>query len=416
MINHSRQYRDIEWSAVVKPWTLLLAVITLVSSSALATDGHQLIGIGALQKGTGGAGVASPKDSTWVLLNPASIVDLDRRLDFSFETFAPKRYIEPHGPLLLPFANLGGGRMTDDSIFFIPAMGAVFPRENSAIGLGLFAVNGMGVDYRNSRTLLPRVLGFNFDRRTEYGAMKLSLAYAYRLDNGWSLGATANLDYARFHTDMLTMRFWETAGDNEWDGAFGAGFTLGVYKDWERWSFGAAYTSPQWMQTFDKYDDLLSKPLDLPQTFQIGVAYDITPSIEAVLDYKFINWSGVSQIAAAPIQGGFGWKDQHVIKAGVTWEVNPKWTLRAGVSHGNSPIEEEVVFANALFPAIVETHATAGASYAISEHSDIHVAYKHAFGNKLTDNGQGDLFSFVGKGTEIYLEENSLTVEYSYKF
>lgn len=395
---------------------LLMLSLGLWAPNAGATDGHQLIGIGAVQKGMGGAGVASPKDSTWTLLNPAGLVDLERRFDMSLEVFAPYRYIEPHGPLWLPFANLGAGRMTDDSIFYIPAMGAVFPKDNHAFGVGLFAVNGMGVDYRNSRTLLPRLLGFNFDRKTEYGVAKLALAYAYRFDNGWSVGAAVNLDYARFHTDMLTLRFWETSGDNKWDDALGGGFTLGIYRDWDRWRFGAAYTSPQWMQTFGGYEDLLPKPMDLPQTFQIGLAYDITPSVELAVDYKFIHWAGVAQIAEQPLEGGFGWKNQHVIKAGVNWKVNPKWTLRAGASYGKSPIDSEVVFANALFPAIVEAHATAGVSYALTKNADIHVAYKHAFGNKLTDSGNGDLFSFVGKGTEIYLEENSVTVEYSYRF
>lgn len=395
-----------------------LGVIALlvVSFAAHGTDGHQLIGIGALQKGTGGAGVASPKDSTWTLLNPASLVDLEKRLDFSFEVFMPYRYIRPDGPLLIPMANRFAGKMDDDSIFYIPAMGAVFPKDNHAFGVGLFAVNGMGVDYSRSRTLIPRIFGNNFDRRTEYGVAKVALAYAYQFENGWALGAAANLDYARFKSDMLTLNFWETSGGNRWDDAFGGGLTLGVYKNWERWSFGAAYTTPNWMETMGKYEDLLPDPLNLPQTFQIGLAYDITPSLEAVLDYKFIDWSGVNQIGRAPFRGGFGWDDQHVVKGGLTWQVDPKWTVRAGVSYAKSPIDEEVVFANALFPAIVELHATAGLSYALTENSDIHVAYKHAFGNELTDSGKGDIFSFVGRGTDIYLEEDSVTVEYSYKF
>ncbi|MBW7863219.1 MAG: hypothetical protein GX580_02455 [Candidatus Hydrogenedens sp.] len=386
---------------------------SMCALSAHATDGHQLIGIGAVQKGTGGAGVASAKDSTWVLLNPGAITDLERRFDFSFETFMPYRTLEPHGL----FANSFAGKMSDDSIFFIPSMGAIFPTDKGTLGLGLFAMNGMGVDYRASRTILPRLFGHNFDRRTEYGAMKLSGAYAYEFDNGWSLGLALNLNYARFKSDMLTLNFWETQGGNRWDDAFGGGLTLGVQKDWERWRVGAAYSTPQWMDTMGKYkDDLLPLPLDLPQMLQAGAGFDITEDVELVLDYKFIDWSGVTQIGKAPITGGFGWKDQHAVKAGVTWDINDKWTVRAGLSHAESPIDEEVVFANALFPAIVETHATAGFSYAVTENTELHFAWKHAFGNTLTDSGRGDLFSVLGRGTEIHLEENSFTVQYSYKF
>ena len=383
---------------------------------AQATDGHQLIGIGALQLGTGGAGVASAKDSTWVLLNPAAITELDRRFDLSIEVFAPYRYLEPKGPRLLPLANRGAGKMSDDSMFYIPAMGLVFPAGDGAFGVGLFAVNGMGVDYRRSRTLIPRLFGANFDRRTKYGVMKLGLSYAHDLRDGWSVGLTATLDYARFKTDMLTLNFWETGGRNRPASAFGAGLTLGVQKRWERLRLGAAYTTPQWMDTMDRYNDLMPLPLDIPQTLQAGLAYDITPKIEWALDYKFIDWSGVKQIGKAPIKGGFGWKDQHILKTGVTWQAHPRWTVRAGASYGKSPIREDVVFANGLFPAIVEMHLTFGLSYALSENTDIHFAYEHAFGNTLTENGRGDLFSVVGKGTKIHLAENTFTVQYSYRF
>jgi long-chain fatty acid transport protein len=395
---------------------MLMLIICVVCHTSWATDGHQLVGLGALQIGTGGAGVASAKDSTWVLLNPASIVDLERRFDFSFEVFAPYRYLEPNGPLLLPLANRWAGKMSDDSIFFIPAMGAIFPHGDGAFGVGLFAVNGMGVNYQHSRTIIPRLFGDNFDRRTKYGVMKLGLTYAHDLGDGWSLGATATFDYARFNTDMLTLNFWETSGGNRPANAFGAGLTLGIQKKWDRLALGAAYTTPQWMEKFDKYKDLLPLPLDIPQSVQAGLAYKVTPNVEWVLDYKFLDWSGVKQIGKSPIQGGFGWKDQHIVKTGVTWTVNPKWTLRAGASYGKSPIREEVVFANGLFPAIIESHVTFGASYALTENSDIHFAYEHAFGNTLTDNGRGDLFSFVGKGTKIHLAENTFTAQYSYKF
>lgn len=307
---------------------VVFLVACFLMQPSWATDGHQLIGIGALQKGVGGAGVASPKDSTWVLLNPAGLVDLDRRFDFSFEYFMPHRYVEPHG-LLLP--NVGAGRMSDDTAFPIPALGAVFPHGAGAFGIGLFAVNGMGVDYSRSRTLIPQLFGRNFDRRTQYGVMKLGLAYAYRFESGWSVGATINLDYQRFRTDMLTLGFWETSGGNRWDDALGAGLTLGVYKDWERWRIGAAYTTTQWMTTFRKYKDLLPDPLNLPQTVQAGVSYEFTPNVEVLLDYKFIDWSGVSQIGRKPIQGGFGWKDQHVLKGGGELESTSKMDLAGRV-------------------------------------------------------------------------------------
>lgn len=105
---------------------LMLATV----GSLHATNGDQLIGIGAVQKATAGAGVASAKDATWVLLNPAAIDDLRLRLDVGLEFFAPERSITPDGPDLedlggQPLANRDAGRMEDSSVFWIPFIGAV---------------------------------------------------------------------------------------------------------------------------------------------------------------------------------------------------------------------------------------------------------------------------------------------------
>lgn len=395
-------------------WAVMLLVLCL-SAMTWATDGTQLTGIGAVQQGTGGTGVASPQDMTWVLLNPAGIIDLGCRFDFSMELFAPERHNSPGGI----FGNRSGGDMSDKSMFMIPSMG--YSRScgcgDYAWGIGLYGVSGMGVEYSGSRALWPKLFLKNYDRKTEYSVAQLAFAYAHTIgDSGWSVAVAPHLNYSMFKTDMMTLKFKEAEGGNHWDDAYGAGFSLGVYKRWQRFGVGATYTSRQWMTEFKDYDDLFFESMDLPQMVQAGIAYDLTPHLELVADYKWINLSGIDQMAVTPIKGGFGWKDQHIVKAGLTWYALPKWTFRCGVSHAESPIDEEHVFANALFPAVTEDHVSFGFSYAISEKSDIHFAYTHAFENKITDSGRGDLFSILGKGTEISLVENEFTLEYSYKF
>ncbi len=392
-----------------------LALVMTISMAAGATHGTELIGIGALQKGTGGAGVASPKDMTWVLMNPASIIDMGCRLDVNVELFAPDRSLHTHGLFSNPFA----GDMSDDSVFLIPSMG--YSRAcgcgEEAWGVGLYGVSGMGVEYSGSRSLLPKLFLRNYDRQTEYSVAKLAVGYTHTVGSSdWTIGIAPILVYSRFKTDMLTLRFAQTRADNDWDDAFGVGASIGVYRRWDRWGFGAAYTSRQWMTEFNDYDDLFFESMDQPQTFQVGFVWDINHSLELVADYKWINWSGIDQMGKSPLDGGFGWKDQHIFKLGLTWYVNPKWTVRGGVSYGKSPIREDEVFANALFPAVTETHVAAGFSYAVTEKSEVHFTYMHAFENELEDSGKGDLFSILGRGTDISLTEDTFTFEYSYKF
>ncbi|MCK5861576.1 MAG: outer membrane protein transport protein [Candidatus Hydrogenedentes bacterium] len=404
-------------SAAIKHHALgsLTLVILLLSSWAWATDGTQLTGIGAVQQGTCGTGVASPQDMTWVLLNPAGIIDLGCRLDINMELFAPRRHNEPRGL----FGNSRAGDMSDNGMFLIPSMG--YSRScgcgDYAWGIGLYGVSGMGVEYSDSRALWPRLFLKNYDRRTEYSVAQLAFAYAHTIgDTGWSVAIAPRLNYAMFKTDMMTLKFRNANAANEWDNAYGLGFSLGIYKRWERFGVGATYTSRQWMTDFEDYDDLFFESMDLPQMIQAGIAYDFTPQLEFVADYKWIDWSGVDQMSVTPIKGGFGWKDQHVFKVGLTWYALPKWTFRVGASHAKSPIDDKHVFANALFPAVTEDHLSCGITYSINEKSDIHIAYTHAFKNTVRDSGGGDLFSKIGKGSKISLAENEITIEYSYKF
>lgn len=391
-----------------------LAILS-IAFAGWATDGTQLTGIGALQQGTCGAGAASPQDMTWVLLNPASIIDLGCRLDVSLELFAPGRSMEPHGL----FGNWPAGHMTDDSMFVIPSMG--YSKScgcgDHAWGIGLYGVSGMGVKYESSRAVWPRIFLKKYDRHTQYSVAQLAYAYAHTIGTSdWTIAISPRIDYAMFKTDMLTLKFRQADAHNGGDDAYGAGFSLGVYRRWQRFGFGASYTSRQWMTEFKNYDDLFFESMDLPQMAQVGIAYDITPSLEFVADYKWIDWSSVNQMGVEPLQGGFGWHDQNVVKAGLTWYALPRWTFRAGVSHAESPIDNEHVFANALFPAVTEDSAAFGLSYSITEKSDVHFAFTHSFENELKDSGKGDLFSKLGRGSEISLAENELTVEYSYKF
>lgn len=106
------------WRVLGRGLAAVLALAFGCGLTAYATDGTSLIGIGALQKGTAGAGVASPQDMTWVLLNPASIIDLGCRLDVNLEVFAPYRTIKPRG-----LFGSNTEESYDDNIFYIPSMG-----------------------------------------------------------------------------------------------------------------------------------------------------------------------------------------------------------------------------------------------------------------------------------------------------
>lgn len=365
---------------------LVFAAVTAVH----ATEGINLIGIGPVQQGTAGAGVASAKDSTWLILNPAGLTDVGRQIDTSFQYFAPVRDIDST-------ANPGAGTQEDDSAFFIPSISASLGccrGEGGFLGIGLYGTSGMGVDYGE-----PRIPGVGGETHTELSIAKLTMTYAQVFDNGFSIGAGPVLVLSRFRTDMFNGTFSES---DSWDTAAGAGGIIGVnQKIGKKLKIGGSYMSEQFMTEFGEYDDLLNDSLNLPQQATVGLAYDVRTNLEFALDYRWIGWNKLETLGDQ-----FGWEDQRIVKAGLTWNATERLTLRGGISHGNSPIQAEDVFANALFPAIMETHLATGASYEFDKFT-LHFAFIHALKEELKDSGNG---------TEISMYQNSATIGASWKF
>ncbi len=393
---------------------VIVAVTVVLAVQVLATDGINLIGLGPVQQGTAGAGSASAKDSTWLITNPAGLVDLERRVDASAQLFMPVREI--HSTM-----SGGAGKQEDDSFFVVPSISASLgccASENGFLGIGFYGTSGMGVDYEWGRMGAdtdndgmpdtPQKMG---DKKTELSIAKLTAVYARGLNDGWSVAAGPIMVVSRLRTDMFNGRGFESG---DWDTALGVGAIIGVNKKIDKLALGLSYISQQYMQSFDEYKTLMPNSFDLPQQITTGAAYDVLPEVEVALDYQWINWSGVDELG-----DHFGWDDQHVIKAGVTWGVNDSLTLRGGISHASAPIDEDNAFSNALFPAIVETHIACGASYVLTDSVELHFAYVHAFEESVKANG-ADMTKAVGMpagaGTEISMYQNSFTFGASYLF
>lgn len=395
------------------PMVPLGAVLLLfVTVPAFGAEGVFLLGNDALHIGRAGSGIASPRSAYWSYFNPASMVDLERRLDVSWYTVFTDFSLEPKGLIGNPF----DGKLKSDNIYNIVSSGMVWPLKKGVIGGGLYVPSGTGAEYPHSRNLLGRLFFGNSDRRIEYQHMRLVLAYAYEFDNGWALGFGVHGSLSRFKTDHITLQIHPTAGDFEWDDALGAGFNIGVYKRWEKWAFGATYTSRHWTETLDDYKDLLRYPMDTPQIFQIGVAYDVTPRFQLTADYKFLNWEDVSAYGKKVLEGGFNWDDQHGIKLGIEWRATDVWTLMAGFAHSNAAIDEDHAFISGLVPVTVEDHYTAGVSYAINAHHQVHATVVYGIKKGIEDSGRGDLFSWLGHRSEVAANGTSVAVGYTYKF
>jgi len=125
----------------------------------------------------------------------------------------------------------------------------------------------------------------------------------------------------------------------------------------------------------------------------------------------------VDTIATKPqADGGFGWNGITVIMVGAQHKVSDALQVRVGYNYGNSPIDEEHVFANILYPAIVEHHFTAGLNYALSDSFDVGGSAYWTPTAKKTDSGLGDSFSQNGVGSTLWHQQYGAQVSLKYNF
>ncbi len=153
-----------------------------------------------------------------------------------------------------------------------------------------------------------------------------------------SIGISPLLGYQRFKAEGLQAfcRFPLTPANltnNGYDDSFGYGVRVGYMgKITPTVTIGAAYASKMNFEEFDKYKGLFAEQgdFDIPENYNLGVAWQATPAVKLALDYQRINYSGVDSVSntsqlgsilpMARLQLHLSWVEQrYLVLAGMTW-------------------------------------------------------------------------------------------------
>ncbi len=422
----------------------LLIAGGLVSPIAHATNGYFAHGYGMKAKGMAGASTASSDDAFFGANNPAAAAFAGDRVDLGVDVFSPIREASD--------TNFGGafGPVTsesDSNYFLIPEFGYnKMVNPNLALGVTVYGNGGMNTNY-------PALAGFGgMNILGGTGSLGVDLMQliiaptaAFKVAPNHSIGVSPLLGYQRFAAEGL-QGFGvdsdghqgpgnpQTGNNLGYDNAFGYGVRVGYMgKIAPTVTIGAAYASKMSFEEFSKYAGLFAEQgdFDIPENYNLGVAWQTTPAVQLALDYQRINYSDVASVGnpvmpnfgIAPLGAdngaGFGWDDINVWKLGMEYKYSPKMTLRAGYSHTDSPIKAgdcstmtncgEVMF-NILAPAVIEKHATLGFTYTLASGNEMTMAYMHAFENDVS--GVNPL---SGSTNTIKMYQNSLGFQYSWK-
>jgi len=419
----------------------LVAALALGATSAFATNGATLMGMGAKSRGMGGTGIGVSHGAESALANPAMITSVENtEISFGGTVFMPNVKNENA-------VNLGGGAGygddssssdSDANMNLIPEVSlATKINDNFYVGVGMWGTGGMGVDYRDA------VNTGQMSMVTNLQLMQFGVPLAYTANN-FSVGITPILQYGSLDINYVMSGELQQAMETAQTGlpaaarnplTMGAGvaqdlkfgYNIGLGYEISGLTIGAVYKSQIDMEYKGVMSTVIAPftnglgysndKLSTPAEMGVGVSYKIDEHTIA-FDYKNIQWS------KAKGYEDFEWKDQNIYAVGYEYNAD-KWAARIGYSYAKSPIEEETsttrnsanLDAGAIntfnllgFPAIIETHFSIGGSFDVSDKASVDLAYVYAPEVSETYT------NFLGQDITTKHSQTSVSAQLNYAF
>ncbi len=348
---------------------LLATSMSVWSAGALAMNGAQLGGYGIKSAGMGGASIALPLDPSAAANNPAGMAFVPSSFTQNLVVFKGQSTV-----------SIFNSPFDDNSTVIAPEGGANWVLSPTmTVGL-TGSGSGAGVDFGKP---LPFLGKGNLTASQKVLEVIPSVTWKVQPDLALGLGVI----FAWQQVNLQGSPF----PDHGTQTATGIGARLGM--QWNaspEFSLGATYKMKTLMGKLGEYGDAGNAfaysdgKLDLPAEYGLGVAWKASPAVTLAADYVVIQYGDVK---ANQDPNGPGWKDQPVMRLGVSWEVNPTWTLRGGYSSNKLQIDGSRTAQNMLTPAVNDRSYTFGVSMKIDTVSDVSFSLEDNPAATLNDTG-----------------------------
>ncbi|WP_095013024.1 OmpP1/FadL family transporter [Tsuneonella mangrovi] len=415
-----------------------IGALSLGANNAMATEGYFANGAGARAKALAGAGAADARDATAIVVNPAGLADLkDSEIDISVSLFNPNRsYTVTGGPGFLPAGTTNSG----SKVFPIPNFALAYRvSPTDVVGLSISGNGGLNTNYGPVTNPACGTAPFPAPDGTYCGGpagvnmMQMFVSAAYAHDFGpLKIGISPILAYQRF-TARGVLAFGGVSSDptalsdNGYDSSTGFGARFGVeLAPTPGFRIGGAYQTKMSMGQFKKYAGLFADQggFDIPSTWQVGVAADVTPQFTLMADYRRINYSEVPSVGnpssvmlpfGSTDGPGFGWKDVEAWKFGAEYRMRGGGAVRVGYAHNTQPISGSDVTLNVLAPGVIQDHFTAGGSIPVGSRSSFEVAAMYAPTAKVSGIEVTPMGPNPGRTIEIQMNQFEFTLGWKLK-
>ncbi|MGD0016518.1 MAG: outer membrane protein transport protein [Verrucomicrobiia bacterium] len=301
--------------------------------------------------GQGEAFVAQADDPSAVYYNPAGLVQL------------PGTQVSGGGYALFSHVKLDGvtNNRGMDRFSVLPHFYVVTDlcRTNSPwrFGFGVNVPFGSSVNWGKGSTAPFRYLV----TESSLSVVNFAPTVAYRVNEHFSLGASLNIYYGttKMAQDVPGSYFSQIPDANfRFEGSgMGIGATVGaLWKINERHSFGAVYRSPFSINFKDNAS--LRNPsvgpsaaearIPFPQSVAFGYAYRPMPKLKLEVDADWTNWDTLNSVrlnwGKGPLNGytiPFNWMDSWFYEFGAQYELNERWTVRAGYIFSENSVPQK---------------------------------------------------------------------------
>ena len=346
-------------------------------------------GAGAANRGMAGASTAAPLDaagaSYW---NPAAISGLPRNEVYFGADLIYADLRVATDPLPPP-----GSTFSDTGVAAAPVIAMVYHRENApmTVGLGVYAVVGGAVNFGTDRPRPP--LSTFTNQYAAASGLMIAPTVSVQLTDGLALGLGPTINVMTLSLDPA---FFDTAGGfpaaTHGRPFWGGGFRTGLYYELNPcWSFGLAYLSPQWFETFEWNG--LDRNTGAPRTITLkhrlpwilswGVAYRGIPRTVLAADVRYFDYAGSAPYGKPVSEGGTAWQSIFSFAAGVEHRLNHQTKLRAGYLVNENPVPEVLTLFNTQLPGINQHQLSLGFSMQMTRAISMDFAWVHGFKNSI---------------------------------
>ncbi|MCL1139213.1 OmpP1/FadL family transporter [Shewanella pneumatophori] len=410
--------------------TLIAVSVALASTQTMAA-GFQLNSQSATGIGRAFAGDAVIADNASVLArNPAAMAMFDDKAISVGMTYADVTVEVQDANWTRPpletveyghVANAAEGKVIPNAYYIQPI------NDTFAFGLAAFSNYGTGTDTSDLTAGGNLPVPGDLVGNTEVTTVNFNASVSARINDQWSVGLGLDI----IHGEGVLTRDGQTVltGPNsvnfvdvEADG-IGFGGIVGVtYEMNANNRFGLSYRfSPDieaegtLNRLGTEYDELTVPLADIAQ---FAGFHQLTDAFAVHYTAQWTQWSNFTSVDLHDNNGTtvlkeYQWNDSWFLSAGVTYQLDEKMTLRAGIAYDQGVVGD---IESISIPDSDRNWFTAGATYKLNKHSSVDFGYAYVTGRdtEVTEKSLGGLNGTLTATTST--GANYFSLAYNYQF